>query len=131
MNKLSVFLIVATCILISSCAHQDYGVSEYTLKQDGTFVVKSGKEVADVEALMTRGADGKPDMVYFKATGVTAFEGQRIGAEVGKHITNAVRELLPELVSQAVKAALGTKALDGAGMLLSPQLPPGATLPAQ
>lgn len=116
-------LFVLVLLAAGGCAHQDYGVSNYKLNKDGTFTVASGKETAKVEAVMQR--DGEKQFVYFQALDVRAFEGQAIGADVAMEITNAVREVLPQLVSDAVKAALGTKALDG--MLLVPP----TTLPAQ
>ncbi|MBW8034202.1 MAG: hypothetical protein FVQ79_00610 [Planctomycetes bacterium] len=112
-----IFILLLLVILSSGCASQLYGVSHYELNKDGTFIVKSGKETGSVEAVMSR--KGEDQFVYFKATDVRAFEGQKIGAEVASEVTKAVREVLPQIVSQAVRAALGTKALESLGGALT------------
>lgn len=131
MKTIQLLVLVIACLVLAGCGGS-YGVSEYVLKPDGTFNIKSGKEMATVEAFMTRGKDGQPDMVYFNAKGVKAFEGQKVGAEIAKDVTASVREVLPQMVDAALKAYLGGGALEAAGKVLGPALspvPPGVVPP--
>ncbi len=107
-------VILAGFLSGAGCPLKDrgFGESEYTLNPDGTFIIKSGKEMAEVEAVMTRGTDGMPDMVYFHALGVKAFEGQQIQAEISKEVTKAISATLPAMLSTAIKGVMGKTAIE-------------------
>lgn len=127
-------LMVLLCfIALPGCAALDTaGRSSYRIEPvvvEGQMVccrveVESGREIAAVHAELRQTELG-PEVV-FDARDVRAFEGQAIAADVADAAIETVRETLPDIVSGAVKAALGTRAIEGAGAL-APMLraPPG------
>jgi len=105
-------LLMAGFLLTQGCgAHGSYGVSKYEYNKDGTFYAENGKEYDSIKVKYKSNKDGVTEMSY-EALGSKAFEGQMIGAEVTKEILKTIKELLPAMMSEAVKGALGTKALD-------------------
>lgn len=135
-------LLITTLILLAGCAgHDQYGTSDYEFEigkdeQGNTELKKisisSGREADGLQAFYSRSTEGNV-MFYIGANEIKAFEGQQIGAEVSNNIVNAVKEVLPDLVSQAVRAAIGlqtieatSEAVKGVAPLLAP--PPGIPL---
>ena len=112
MKQILIIILVGILGGCGTFADRGFGESEYTLNPDGTFIIKSGKEMAEVEAVMTRGTDGMPDMVYFHALGVKAFEGQQIQAEISKEVTKAISATLPAMLSTAIKGVMGKTAIE-------------------
>ena len=111
-------LFIICCVFISSCslmAPQPYGLAEYELTKDGTFHVKNGKEYASVEATLQTDASGLKTITY-KATDASAFEGQRIGADISAQMM----QLIPAIMTQAIQAAMS---MQTGGVIAPPVLP--------
>ncbi|GAB6125023.1 hypothetical protein [Humidesulfovibrio idahonensis] len=94
-------------LALAGCALRNAGVAEYRLRPyldaNGTercceVSIINGKEIANLEAVFTRAADGSC-RVELRETGVQAFEGQKIAAD-------ALRQTINDTVAIAVKAAL-------------------------
>ncbi|MCC7413348.1 MAG: hypothetical protein IT495_17160 [Gammaproteobacteria bacterium] len=113
------WLSICVFAVLGGCASvRDAGVSTYEIAplDNGTCCrvqVRSGREIGHVDARLTQTERG-PEL-RFTASDVRAFEGQQIGAAVAGQALDTVRATLPEIVRQAVRAALGTQALDPAG----------------
>ena len=124
---LLLFIVLPGCASLDSAGRSSYRIEPVVV--DGQMVccrvqVESGREIAAVHAELRQTQLG-PEVV-FDARDVRAFEGQAIAAGVAEAAIETVRATLPDVVSGAVKAALGTQAIEGAGAL-APMLraPPG------
>lgn len=127
MNVLRCALVAVAALLVTGCASlQTAGRSEYSIRPlhvDGQTIccevyVESGREIAHVHAELRQTPSGPA--VVFDARGLKAFEGQAVAAQANADALATIRDVLPEVVAQAVRAALGTSAIQGTGVVLDP-----------
>jgi hypothetical protein len=65
--------------------------------------VIDGKEKANVKVVVAKGDDGTFKASY-EATGVAAFEGQALRAEVEAAVAAAIRQALPEIAKALIQS---------------------------
>ena len=104
MSKL--FLILIVSLLFGCSAFQDkpYGVAAYSYSKEDGFKAVNGKEYSWIKATVKTDENGVKEVTY-EAKDASAFEGQRIGAE----ITSQILAILPTLLQQAVSAGLAAQ----------------------
>lgn len=126
-HRMPAFVGMTVIAMLTGCASvQDAGRSEYSIapiEAGGKTIccavsVVSGREIGHVRAELKQTAAG-PE-VKFSAQSIKAFEGQAIAADVAAQALDTVRDTLPAVVQQAVRAALGTEALEALPGVLAP-----------
>ena len=115
MNKRNIILAIHSIVIIfiAGCTQDKSGltgaevdVGLYDKNQKTPYVKKvrftDGKE-KDYVSVTVKFKDGKPTITY-SANGITAFEGQRIRAEVHKELTKAGQNIAPAILETILKS---------------------------